>query len=334
MTESKTSQLGFLIFDGFPMACLTSVIEPLRAANEIVGHAAFGWTLFGELGDRVLSSAQVAFETSGVLDAQIRVDHLFLLSSPTETFATPTQTSAVLRSLSRHGVPMVAISGGVFPVLRAGLVQHDPVSVHWCYEAAFRAEFPDAQVSGDVIVAGPRVSSVSGAAAAFDFALHVIEEKLGRDIAHEVACWFQHPLVRGEGVRQTVPIAQAPDTGDRLPDLVAQAIALWAQDLSVSVPISAVAQHTGVTPRQVERAFKAATGQSPSHYYRGMRMKAARQLVMYSKDPVADIAAAVGYASATPLITHYRNAYGVTPSEDRRRVNQFRVSGNAPVPSV
>ena len=30
-------RLGFLMFPGFPMACLTSAIEPLRAANEIVG---------------------------------------------------------------------------------------------------------------------------------------------------------------------------------------------------------------------------------------------------------------------------------------------------------
>ena len=28
-------RLGFLMFPGFPMACLTSAIEPLRAANEI-----------------------------------------------------------------------------------------------------------------------------------------------------------------------------------------------------------------------------------------------------------------------------------------------------------
>ena len=34
-------RLGFLLFPGFPMACLTSAIEPLRAANEITGRRAF-----------------------------------------------------------------------------------------------------------------------------------------------------------------------------------------------------------------------------------------------------------------------------------------------------
>jgi transcriptional regulator GlxA family with amidase domain len=35
--DKKKIVLGFLIFPGFPMSCLTSAIEPLRAANEIAG---------------------------------------------------------------------------------------------------------------------------------------------------------------------------------------------------------------------------------------------------------------------------------------------------------
>ena len=41
MNDVKTQSVGFLIFEGFPMACLTSMIEPLRAANEISGQEAF-----------------------------------------------------------------------------------------------------------------------------------------------------------------------------------------------------------------------------------------------------------------------------------------------------
>ena len=63
-----------------------------------------------------------------------------------------------------------------------------------------------------------------------------------------------------------------------------------------------------------------------------MRMKAARQLVLYSKQTVHSIAQAVGYASTAPLMTHYREAFGVTPQEDRKRINSFRVQGNVPLP--
>ncbi|MFT4706637.1 MAG: transcriptional regulator GlxA family with amidase domain, partial [Ascidiaceihabitans sp.] len=221
---------------------------------------------------------------------------------------------------------------GVFPLVRAGVMEGYRCSVHWCYEAAFRAEFPHIRAVDDVIVTDRRRYTVAGAAAAFDLALRLIEEQLGDDLAHEVACWFQHPLMRGEGVRQRVPLQTSNQSG--LPNLVARAVELFAGRMEEPISVSEVAQTLGVSPRQVERAFKKATGQNPTQYYRSLRMKAARQLVLYSKDSMAEIAAAVGYVSATPLLTHYRAAFGVSPHEDRENINAFRVQGSVPLPSV
>lgn len=334
MLTAKKIQIGFLLFDGFPMACLTSLIEPLRAANEIAEQAAFRWSLITEDGQRVSSSAEVRFEAQCALTECQNIDILFLLSSPTARFENPTVSTGVLRNLARHGTILGGISGGVFPLVRSGLMLSHPVSVHWCYEAAFEAEFPEMDARNEVIVTDATRYTAAGAAAAFDLALHLVEDQLGNDVAHEVACWFQHPMMRGQGVRQQVPSASAPKTGERLPALVSKCVDLFANHMSEPISIAEVARETGVTPRQIERAFKQATGQSPTHYYRAMRMKAARQMVVYTRDSIADIAAAIGYGSVTPLVTHYRAAYGISPSADRRRVNQFRVDGNAPLPSI
>ena len=83
MLQNSTLRIGFLIFPGFPMACLTSMIEPLRAANEIAGAVAFSWVLISERGGRVMSSANVAFEADHALSTALAVDVLFVLSSPT-----------------------------------------------------------------------------------------------------------------------------------------------------------------------------------------------------------------------------------------------------------
>lgn len=334
MLTEKRSEIGFLLFDGFPMACLTSLIEPLRAANEIAGQGAFCWSLITERGQKVRSSAEVRFEAERSLSECQHIDILFLLSSPTSGFADPGYGNGALRSLARHGTVLGGISGGVFPLVRSGVMTGHPVSVHWCYEAAFEAEFPAMDARCEVIVTDATRYTAAGAAAAFDLALHLIEDRLGGDVAHEVACWFQHPMMRGKGVRQQVPSTSSPDTGDRLPPLVARCVDLFASHISEPISIADVAQRTGVTPRQIERAFKQATGRSPSHYYRAMRMKAARQMVVYTKDSLADIAQAIGYGSVAPLVTHYRSAFGLSPSEDRRRINRFRVEGNIPLPSI
>ena len=143
MLTEKKSEIGFLLFDGFPMACLTSVIEPLRAANEIVGQAVFCWSLVTERGQKVRSSANVRFEAECDLTTCQSFDILFLLSSPTSGFSDPSQGNGALRTLARHGTILGGISGGVFPLVRSGVMAGHPISVHWCYEAAFEAEFPD-----------------------------------------------------------------------------------------------------------------------------------------------------------------------------------------------
>ena len=116
--------------------------------------------------------------------------------------------------------------------------------------------------------------------------------------------------------------------------MVAKAVAVFAANLTEPISVADVAGEVGVSARQIERSFKKATGQSPSHYYRSMRMKAARQLVMYSKDSMAQIALQVGYGSTTPMVQHYKNAFGISPQDDRRRINLYRVQENIPVPSV
>lgn len=334
MNQNEKIRIGFLIFEGFPMSCLTSMIEPLRAANEISGTTIFEWKLFSETGERVTSSANVAFDPNAALSADADVDFLFLLSGPATQFDRNSGAEGAMRSLGRHGAILGGISGGVFPLARSGVLAGYSVSVHWCYEAAFRAEFPQLDSADDVIVMDRRRYTVSGAAAAFELALRLIEDSLGGDVATEVACWFQHPLMRREGVRQRVPTARQASTDDMLPRAVAQAIEIFSQCIEEPVTVAEVADQIGVSARQIERSFKKATGQSPTHYYRAMRMKAARQLVLYSKDTMAQIALSVGYGSATLLARHYKAAFNLTPQQERQRVNMFRVEKNAPVPSV
>ena len=332
MNKSEDINIGFLIFPGFPMACLTSMIEPLRAANEIAGQDRFAWQLVSEDGQLVVSSAGVAFEPDCALSADLKTDVLFLLSGPPAVPQNPNHANGILRTLDRHGAVLGGISGGVFPLVRAGVMEGYSCSVHWCYEAAFRGEFPHIRAVEDVIVTDRRRYTVAGAAAVFDLALRFIEERLGDEIAHEVACWFQHPLMRGEGVRQRVPLQTSIQSD--LPDLVTRAVELFAKHLNDPISVAQVAHVLGVTPRQVERAFKKATGQNPTQYYRSLRMKAARQLVLYSKDSMIEIATSVGYGSSAPLLKHYRTAFGVSPQEDRQNINAFRVQGRFSVPSV
>jgi transcriptional regulator GlxA family with amidase domain len=332
--QTENLHLGFLIFPGYPMACLTSMIEPLRAANEISGRGAFRWSLISEDGAAVESSAMVAFHPSADLSALRDVDHVIVLSPPNGQFINTQRGQGALRAAARHGAVLGGVSGGVFPLARAGVMLGHVTSVHWCYASAFADEFPDHTTTDEVIVADGRRITVSGAAAAFDAALMLIDQRLGPEIMTEVACWFQHPLVRGAGVRQKIPALRAAATSDMLPEPVAHAVRIMSENLADPLCIAAICDQINLSPRHLERLFKALTGKSPLIYYRHLRLAAARQLVMYSNKSMPDIAFSIGYASTGPFRQRYMEIYGLPPDEDRRKINTFRVRDNRPVPSV
>ena len=322
-TPSLTSW-GFLLFPGFPMACLTSAVEPLRAANEITGRPEFSWALLGEEAGPVRSSANVRFDTDARLAEALDLDALVCLSPPDARFANPRRSHAALRLLDRRGVTLGGFSGGVFPLMRAQAMGRHKPSVHWCYEGAWAGEFPDTETSRNAIQREHGRITVSGAGAVFDLMLRVIEERLGRALMTEVACWFQHPFVRDENALQATPVARTGGTEEMLPPPVREAIRLFASHIEDPLSIADVAAQVVLSERTLERAFKSATGESPLRYYRRMRLERGRQRVLYSTDTVTEIARSVGYSTSTDFARHYAEAFGAHPSDERRRLAGLR----------
>ena len=81
---------------------------------------------------------------------------------PTAEFADPRHSPARLRWLDRTGLTLGAFSGGIFPLARAGLMEGRGCSVHWCYDMAFKAEFPQIEADQRVIVRDRRRTTASG----------------------------------------------------------------------------------------------------------------------------------------------------------------------------
>ena len=322
--KNTPKTLGFLLFPGFPMACLTSAIEPLRAANEICGRRVFAWKLVGEEMTPVRSSAEVRFDVDMALNDVSELDDLYLLSPPVAEFANPRKGFAALRRLNRAGMVLGAFSGGIFPLVRSGVMAGRKCSVHWCYEAAFKAEFPGMEASRSAIVRDGRRATASGAGAVFDLMLRLIEETLGRDTMTEVACWFQHPFVRDADASQKIPVQRVGGTDDLLPEPIRDAIRIFGEHIEDPILIADVAVAVAISERHLERSFKAVTGQSPLKYYRLMRLKKARQRVLYSTDTITEIAQSVGYAGSGPMARHYTAEFGVHPTDERRRLVGLR----------
>ena len=65
------------------------------------------------------------------------------------------------------------------------------------------------------------------------------------------------------------------------------------------------------------RSFKTVTGTTPLEYHNHVRCECARQMLTSAEKPVAQIAAEVGYVSASHFTQVFRKVFGCTPSAYR-----------------
>ena len=307
------------------------MIEPLRASNEISDTKSFEWKLFSENADKVEASAKVAFETDGKIEEIEKLDALILLSPPNADFIN-SRSVGVIRRLERHGCTIGAVSGGVFLLAKAKVRPNIRYSVHWCYAAAFTNQFPNNISSEQVIETDRNIMTASGAAAAFDLALLLIRSRLGSSIAAEVACWFQHPIMRNQDVKQVIPSLNELEGLEEMPELARKAISLVNQKINHPLQVNDIADEIGITSRHLSRIFKEATGESPRQYFRKLRVNAARQMILYTNEKIGEIALSVGFSSASILRSHYIDLFSLSPEEERKKINLFRVNDNSPIP--
>jgi transcriptional regulator GlxA family with amidase domain len=92
---------------------------------------------------------------------------------------------------------------------------------------------------------------------------------------------------------------------------------LMERNLESPLTAEFIARHVGVSVRQLERLFKTETGTSPSNFALRIRLAHARQRLLHSQEPVADIALQSGFVNRSHFARSFRLEFGVTPSDLR-----------------
>lgn len=87
-------------------------------------------------------------------------------------------------------------------------------------------------------------------------------------------------------------------------------------DKPLDVPALASAARLG--PSYFQRAFRKTVGTGPHAYLVGRRIKRAKELMLQSDAPLAEIALAAGFADQAHFTMRFRSAVGTTPGAWRR----------------
>lgn len=174
--------------------------------------------------------------------------------------------------------------------------------------------------SGASLMAGARMLP-HGAAALFRIGQHelanhivdleVLDPRLARWLSDDVM-----PRVDHEALAMALDAALARVADTARADLLAGHAAAFARGRRGLVRVDALAQHVGVTERQLQRLFLRDVGLSPKQFLRTLRFQEVlRQLQAGTPTRWADLAQRFGFYDQAHFIRDFKAFTGETPSQ-------------------
>ncbi|MBY4675383.1 GlxA family transcriptional regulator [Marinobacterium sp. CAU 1594] len=298
-------------------------------ANWVTGEEWYETVLISHDGEAVASSFGVQTLVDCALADIPPLDAVFVCgASPIAR----TGNEAVIGWLRRQGDGRMALGGigtGSYLLACAGLLHNYRATIHWWDLASLREEFPGTQVTNNLFEIDGNRYTCSGGTAAMDMMLFLIGQQHGMDLAAKISEQFVCERMRSGDDQQRIPLKAR--IGASQPKLI-EAVTLMEANIEEPLSTDDLAYHVGVSRRQLERLFKKHLQTVPSKHYLELRLEHARQLLRQSDKPVLQVGLACGFSSASYFSTAYRNHYGITPREERKR--QHETVDSAPGPQL
>jgi len=120
-------------------------------------------------------------------------------------------------------------------------------------------------------------------------------------------------------------LREGAPAGARRPEWVDEVCAHLRVRYPTPVRLAVLARLAGVHPVHLVRAFRRHVGATPGAYLRGLRIEAAREALLQSSRPIAEIALASGFSSQAHLTRVFRRAVGVPPARYRQIHRRGRI---------
>lgn len=235
----------------------------------------------------------------------------------------PAALTGRLRRAYERGARLCSICSGVFVLAAAGILDGKRAATHWRYAELLAKKYPAIAVESNALyVDEGRIMTSAGSAAGLDMLIHVVRKDFGVKVANEVARRLVIPSHRQGGQAQFVPRPVPADERGRLAKLLD-----WVRShLGDTHTIASLAARASVSPRTLQREFKAATGESAYAWLLRERIEHARDLLELKTIPMPRVAELVGIGSLESLRHHFRRIVGTTPAAYRARFGQRGVS--------
>lgn len=315
--------IAFVLFDGFQSLDLFGPYEVFQHAHRLTGG--YDCRITAPQAGPVRSASGLSVHAPyGVADLDPeRIDTVVVAGGDgvdeARHDAALTEWIAATGARARR---VTSVCSGVFLLAAAGLLEGRKVTTHWAREQQLMREHPEVVVDCDpIFLRDGRVWTSAGVTAGMDLALALVEDDLGREVAHataqEMVLFLRRP---GTQSQFSVPLWSAQPATDPIRAVVS---AIHA-DPGARHGVAELAAHAGLSSRHLQRRFTAELGVGPAAYVEGVRIEAAKRALAESGHPVETIARRYGFGTAETLRRAFHRHLGVAPSDYRDRFRSTR----------
>jgi transcriptional regulator GlxA family with amidase domain len=221
---------------------------------------------------------------------------------------------AAIRSHTAAGNAVVSICVGAFLLAEAGLLNRRRATTSWLLADELAQRCPEADVRPErLVVTDKGVTTTAAFSAMYDFALELIRQHSGADVARATA---RVALVDDARSSQTpyVDARLLPHPGNEFSRRVMRRL---DQDLAARYDLAALADAFRVSTRTLLRRFADETGRSPLEYLQSSRVRRARHLLETTDRTVAGISTTVGYKDPGTFAALFAKHTGQRPRDYR-----------------
>lgn len=312
--SAETLKIGVLPVPGFAMMSFAALTEPMRAANLLANRDLYKTITYGVSDEPIQSSGAGMVMPQAQVGADHDLDYLFVVAGGDPTRYDDRHVMHWLSRLARQGVRLGGVSGGPIILARAGLMAGRRMTVHWEHAAVLAEISPHLVLERSLYVIDRDRVTCSGGTAPIDLMHALISRHHGAYFAQLVSDWFMHTEIRPSAGPQRAGLVERVGTTN---PAILDAVEAMEANVAEPLDLQRLASCAGMSPRQLNRVFKARLDRSTMQYYRDLRLEKAQSLLRNSPLSLTEIALATGFANSSHFSRAYSAQFGQPPSAYR-----------------
>jgi transcriptional regulator GlxA family with amidase domain len=232
-----------------------------------------------------------------------------------------------LRAWHARGACIAAVCTGAAFLAESGLLDGRQGTTHWALADTLRRQYPRVQWRPEQFVTEDnRLFCSGGVYSSVDLSLYLVEKFCGREVALQCSKAMLLSMPRHSQTGYALLPLSPPHEDDK----IREAEAYLKERFRRAVSIDQLALAVGMSPRNLIRRFKAATGRVPGDYVQTLRVAAARELLERGSGlSVQEVCTKVGYEDVAFFRQLFKRHTGLSPLEYRGRFAGMSVAREA-----